>query len=63
VPPLTPTVLLLQLMDLYRLHLKNGSVPPNFATLLQLREMLGLSPSDSEMVEEEIMTAGEAFSI
>ena len=50
-------------MDLYRLHLKNGAVPPNFATLLQLRELLGLSPKESEMVEEEIMTAGEAFSI
>lgn len=52
-----------ELMDLYRLHLKNGPVPPSFATLLQLREMLSLSTAESEKVEEEVMSAGEAFSI
>jgi hypothetical protein len=49
--------------DLYRLHLKNTEVPPNFAVLLQLRDMLDLSQQEADDIEQEVMTAGEAFSI
>jgi hypothetical protein len=52
-----------ELCDLYRLHLKNTEVPPNFAVLLQLRDMLGLSAAQADALEQEVMAAGEAFSI
>jgi hypothetical protein len=52
-----------ELSDLYRLHLKNTEVPPNFAVLLQLRDMLGLVPAEADALEQEVMAGGEAFSI
>lgn len=50
-------------LRLYRLHLQNTEVPPNFAILLQLREMLAISESDAEQLETEVLESGSAFSI
>lgn len=50
-------------LRLYRLHLQNTEVPPNFAILLQLREMLAISEADAEQLEVEVFESGGAFSI
>ncbi|GLC53943.1 hypothetical protein PLESTB_000890300 [Pleodorina starrii] len=52
-----------ELVDLYKLHLQNAEVPPNFATLLQLQEMLGLGQEEAEKIELEVMHTPGAFSI
>eukprot|EP00877_Chromochloris_zofingiensis_P008509 jgi/Chrzof1/3911/Cz13g13040.t1 len=52
-----------ELMELYKLHIANTEVPPSFATLLQLREMLGLTATEAEKLELEVLEAGAAFSI
>lgn len=54
---------MLQRLRLYRLHLQNTEVPPNFAILLQLREMLAISEADAEQLEVEVFESGGAFSI
>ena len=54
---------LLQLLNLYKLHLQNTEMPPNFATLLQLREMLAISEVDAERLEKDVYESGAAFSI
>ncbi|KAL3153812.1 hypothetical protein ABBQ32_013393 [Trebouxia sp. C0010 RCD-2024] len=50
-------------LRLYRLHLQNTEMPPNFATLLQLREMLAIPEEDAEQLETDIFESGSAFSI
>ncbi|GIL84731.1 hypothetical protein Vretimale_14477 [Volvox reticuliferus] len=52
-----------ELVELYKLHLQNAEVPPNFATLLQLQEMLGLNQDEAEKIELEVMQTPGAFSI
>ncbi|EFJ47719.1 hypothetical protein VOLCADRAFT_91767 [Volvox carteri f. nagariensis] len=52
-----------ELVELYKLHLQNAEVPPNFATLLQLQEMLGLNQDEAEKIELEVMQAPGSFSI
>ncbi|KAI8467589.1 MAG: hypothetical protein J3K34DRAFT_523577 [Monoraphidium minutum] len=51
------------LRDLYRLHLLNTAAPYNFATLLQLRELLGVGVDEAETLERDVVEAGAAFSI
>ena len=53
----------LQLMALYRLHLQNSSMPPQFSTLLQLRELLEIPDTDAEQLEMEVFESGASFSI
>lgn len=50
-------------LRLYRLHLQNTEMPPNFATLLQLREMLAIPEEDAEQLETDVFETGSAFSI
>lgn len=52
-----------ELLQLYTLHLNSVEVPANFAILLQLREMLGLTRKEAEQLEEQVLAAGETFSI
>lgn len=52
-----------ELRDLYKLHLLNTAVPHSFATLLQLRELLGLSAQEAEDIEVLVLETGSAFSI
>lgn len=53
-----------EFLDLYRLHIKSQSeVPPQFSTLLQLKEMLGISGDEAERVEAEVMQTPGAFCI
>lgn len=52
-----------ELVEIYKLHLQNAEVPPNFATLLQLQEMLGLNQDEAENLELEVMQTPGAFSI
>lgn len=51
------------MVGLYRLHLLNGEVPPDFPTLLQLREMFELSDAEAERMERELMGSNSLFSI
>jgi hypothetical protein len=51
------------LQGLYRLHITNTEHPPNFATLLQLQEMLGMSQEEAERVEMEVLQTPGAFAI
>lgn len=51
-----------ELEGLYRLHIQNEEIPPDFATLLQLRNMLGLSESQAEQIEKKIQES-DAFAI
>ena len=53
----------MQRLRLYRLHLQNTEMPPNFATLLQLREMLAIPEADAEQLETDVFESGSAFSI
>ena len=53
----------MQHLKLYRLHLENTEVPPDFAILLQLREMLSIPEADAEKLETEVFESGSAFSI
>jgi hypothetical protein len=55
--------LLLQLVGLYKLHIENTEVPPNFAVLLQLRQMLGLDADTAEQIEDTVLQQSQAFSI
>ncbi|CAD7695389.1 unnamed protein product [Ostreobium quekettii] len=41
--------------NLYRLYIRNTDVPPDFAHLLQLREMLDIEDSDAEEIETLVM--------
>jgi len=62
----TPAMVMLSpedLAGLYRLHITNTEHPPNFATLLQLQEMLGLSQEEAERVEIEVLQTPGAFAI
>jgi hypothetical protein len=56
-------LLLLQLVGLYKLHIENTEVPPNFAVLLQLRQMLGLDADTAEQIEADVLRQSQAFSI
>lgn len=62
-PLLTAQLERQDLMGLYRLHLLNSEVPPDFATLLQLRELFALSDDEAERLEKELMGSGSLFSI
>lgn len=53
----------MQRLRLYRLHLQNTEMPPKFATLLQLREMLAIPEADAEQLETDVFESGSAFSI
>lgn len=61
--PLLLPLLLLQLVGLYKLHIENTEVPPNFAVLLQLRQMLGLDADTAEQIEDTVLHQSQAFSI
>jgi hypothetical protein len=52
-----------ELTGLYKLHIQNTEVPPNFAVLLQLRELLGLAADESEELESQVLHEAQAFSI
>lgn len=52
-----------ELVELYKLHIKYSEVPPNFATLLQMQELLGLDQDEAERIELEVLQAPGAFSI
>jgi len=52
-----------ELHKLYCLHLQHTEQPPNFATLLQLQEMLGLSQEDAAKLEMEVLNSPGAFAI
>ena len=52
-----------QLYALYRLHIKNSEVPPNYGVLLQLRALLGLGAGEADALEDEVLSAPTAFSI
>ncbi|KAF8070852.1 hypothetical protein HT031_000933 [Scenedesmus sp. PABB004] len=52
-----------ELVGLYRLHIENTEVPPNFAVLLQLRQLLGLERGEAEAIEEDVLRQSQAFSI
>lgn len=53
-----------ELLDLYRLYIKNSdAIPPPFSSLLQMQEMLGLESSEAAEVEAEVVQAGVAFEI
>jgi hypothetical protein len=52
-----------QLTGLYKLHIQHTEVPPNFATLLQLRELLGLATEESEALEKDVLREAASFSI
>lgn len=52
-----------QLVGLYQLHIQHTEVPPNFAVLLQLRELLGLGTAEAEQIEADVLHQAEAFSI
>lgn len=52
-----------ELTGLYQLHIQNTEVPPNFAVLLQLRELLGLGADEAEELEKQVLKEAEAFSI
>ena len=54
---------LLQMQGLYKLHLENTSLPPNYAQLLQLRDMLDLGASEADQLEADVMTNAATFSI
>jgi hypothetical protein len=41
----------------------SAQVPPNFAVLLQMREMLGIKTETAEAIEVDVMQAEAAFSI
>lgn len=53
----------LQLVDLYKLHIQNTDVPPSYPLLLQLRLMLGLPHDEAEQIEAEVLREAQAFSI
>lgn len=52
-----------ELVGLYQLHIQHTEVPPNFAVLLQLRELLGLGTAEAEQIEADVLHQAEAFSI
>jgi hypothetical protein len=60
---MTVVGLCMQLIQLYKLHIQNTEVPPQFAILLQLRAMLNLSPTEADQIEEEVLRQSQAFSI
>ncbi len=48
---------------MYQWHLLHSEVPHDFATLLQLREMLEISTPDAEVIEDAVCNSGTSFSI
>jgi len=52
-----------QIRDLYQLHVRSTNVPPNYAVLLQLRDMLELPARDAKALEAEVLGSGASFSI
>lgn len=52
-----------EVADLYRLHLTTTEHPPNFATLLQLQEMLGMRQDEAARIEVEVLSMPGAFAI
>lgn len=53
----------LQMLGLYKLHLENTELPPNYAQLLQLRDMLELDAAEAEQLEADVMSNAAQFSI
>lgn len=52
-----------QMQGLYKLYLETTELPPNYAHLLQLQDMLDLDKRDAEELEADIMENAAAFSI
>lgn len=52
-----------ELTGLYQLHIQNTEVPPNYAMLLQLRELLGLGHDEAEELEKQVLKEAQTFSI
>lgn len=52
-----------ELTGLYRLHLLNTPQPPEFSTLLQLQEMLGINAAEAESLENEVLRSPGSFAI
>ncbi|KAL6782589.1 hypothetical protein ACKKBG_A07385 [Auxenochlorella protothecoides x Auxenochlorella symbiontica] len=52
-----------ELEALYRLHLLHTEDPSDYATLLQLRNMLGISTQIAARIEGEVAQLGAAYSI
>jgi len=44
------------------MHILNAELPPDYATLLQLQEMLGISPQSAVKIEKDIFHT-DAFTI
>jgi len=42
---------------------RSTNVPPNYAVLLQLRDMLELPARDAKALEAEVLGSGASFSI
>ena len=53
---------MVQLEDVYRMHLHNSELPLHYPTLLQLRALLGISTPQAEEIESELRDVVE-FSI
>lgn len=51
------------MQGLYRLHLEHTELPPNYAQLLQLRDMLDLDKGEAEQLEADVMANAATFSI
>lgn len=52
-----------ELQQLYKMHLRNSTVPSDFATLLQLRTLLHLDFEEAEKIERDIMEQSSAYNI
>ncbi|KAK9821709.1 hypothetical protein WJX81_000480 [Elliptochloris bilobata] len=52
-----------EIRELYQMHVRSTTVPPNYAVLLQLRDMLELPARDAEALEAEVLGSGASFSI
>lgn len=52
-----------QFRELYQMHVRSTTVPPNYAKLLQLRDMLELPAKDADALEAEVLGNGASFSI
>ncbi len=51
------------MLGLYRLYLQMTELPPEFSSLLQLREMLSIKDEEAEGLETEVIGSRNAFSI
>ena len=61
--PLRVFCVRVQIRELYQMHVRSTTVPPNYAKLLQLRDMLELPARDAAALEAEVLGSGASFSI